>query len=514
MTETAGTIVLDGRRLRLDDIEAVALRGAPVAVTGEARTRVAAARAAVERQVARGAIVYGITTGFGRMANVAIDARDTRQLQLNLVRSHAAGTGPPLPDAQVRAAGVLRVSSLAAGHSGIKLETLDLLVEILNRGVTPVVPSQGSVGASGDLAPLAHMTLTLIGEGEAAYRGERLPSAEALRRAGLAPIELGAKEGLSLINGTEVMTAIAALCVLRAERLLAAADVIGALSVEAFLATDNVYDRRINALRPHPGQGRVAGRLRELVADSEIMQSHRDCGRVQDPYSFRVIPVVHGAARDAAAYVRGVVEIEAISVTDNPLVFPDDDEFLTGGNFHGQPVALASDFLKIAMAELASISERRTYLLLNGEERGLPLFLSRKPGLESGLMLVQYCAASLVSENKGLAHPASVDSIPTSAGQEDHVSMGTIAARTLDRLLDNVEGALACELLAALAATDFRRPLHSGRGTAAAYAAARSTIPPLDGDRSPAPDIEAARDLLRSGALVAAAEEAIGGTLR
>ncbi len=512
MTLTAArTVVLDGRRLALEDIEAIARGGARAALAEEARERVAAARAAVDREVARGAVVYGITTGFGRMANIAIDAADTRGLQLNLVRSHSAGTGPALGEEAVRAAGVLRASSLAAGHSGIKLETLDLLVELLNRGVTPVVPSQGSVGASGDLAPLAHMTLTLIGEGEATYRGERLPSAEALRRAGLAPIELGAKEGLSLINGTEVMTAIAALCVLRAERLLDAADTIGALSVEAFLATDNVYDRRINALRPHPGQARVAAHLRSLLADSEIMQSHRDCGRVQDPYSFRVIPVVHGAARDAAAYVRGVVETEAISVTDNPLVFPEDGEFLTGGNFHGQPIALAADFLKIAIAELASISERRTYLLLNGEERGLPLFLSRKPGLESGLMLVQYCAASLVSENKGLAHPSSVDSIPTSAGQEDHVSMGTIAARTLERVLENVEGALACELVAALAATDFRRPLRSGRGTAAAYDAARTRIAPLDGDRIPAGDIEAARELVRSGALARAAEAAIGG---
>jgi histidine ammonia-lyase len=509
----ANTVVLDGRRLRLEDIEGVALRGARVAVAQDARGRVAEARAAVERQVERAAIVYGITTGFGRMANVAIDPGDTRQLQLNLVRSHAAGTGPPFSEAHVRAAGVLRASSLAAGHSGIKLETLDLLVELLNRGVTPVVPCQGSVGASGDLAPLAHMTLTLIGEGEATYRGERLPSGEALRRAGLLPLELGAKEGLSLINGTEVMTAVAALSVLRAERLLGTGDVIGALSVEAFLATDNVFDRRINALRPHPGQGRVADHLRALVADSEIMRSHRDCGRVQDPYSFRVIPVVHGAARDAAAYVRGVVEIEAISVTDNPLVFPDGDEFLTGGNFHGQPIALASDFLKIAMAELASISERRTYLLLNGEERGLPLFLSRRPGLESGLMLVQYCAASLVSENKGLAHPSSVDSIPTSAGQEDHVSMGTIAARTLDRVLDNVEGALACELVAALAATDFRRPLRSGRGSAAAYETARAKIAPLIADRVPAADIEAARELIRSGALLDAAQAAIGGPL-
>ncbi|GAC1545743.1 MAG: histidine ammonia-lyase [Candidatus Velthaea sp.] len=514
MARTVGSEhVLDGRTLTLDVIEDIAVRGARVSIAPAARERVAAARASVERHYALGSIIYGVTTGFGRMANVAIDRADTARLQLNLVRSHAAGTGAPLPDAQVRAAGVLRASSLAAGHSGIKLETLDLLCELLNRGVTPVVPCQGSVGASGDLAPLAHMTLTLIGEGEAMYAGERLPSAEALRRAGLAPIELSAKEGLSLVNGTEVMTGIAALAVGRAERLIAAADVIGAMSLEAFLGTDLVFDPRINALRPHPGQTRVANNLGALLAHSEIMLSHRDCGRVQDPYSFRCIPVVHGAVRDAAAHARGVVEIEAISVTDNPLVFPDRDEFLTGGNFHGQPVALVSDFLKIAMVELASISERRLYLLLNAGERGLPLFLARKPGLESGLMLVQYASAALVSESKGLAHPNSVDSIPTSAGQEDHVSMGTIAARNLSTILDNVEGSLACELLAALAATDFRRPLRAGDGTGAAYLRARETIAELVTDRSPAPDIERARELLRDGTLVAAAEAAVGAAL-
>src|SRR5271156_3992123 len=467
---------LDGRRLPLETIEAIAVDGAQVALTTEARERVAAARACVERQFERGAIIYGVTTGFGRMANVVIDRGDVEVLQQNLVRSHAAGTGPPLTEPFVRAAGVLRASSLAAGHSGVRVETLDLLVEILNRSVTPVVPCQGSVGASGDLAPLAHMTLTLIGEGEAWHRGERLPSAKALARAGLQPIRLAAKEGLSLINGTEVMTGIAVLSLLRAERLLAAADVIGALSIEAFLATDHVFDHRINALRPHPGQALVADNLRALVAGSEVMRSHRDCGRVQDPYSFRCIPVVHGAARDAAAHVRRVLEVEAISVTDNPLVFPDEDLFLTGGNFHGQPVGIVCDLLKAVMVDVASMSERRSYLLLNGEERSLPLFLSRKPGLESGLMIAQYPAAALVSESKGLAAPSSIDSIPTSAGQEDHVSMGTIAARTLDAILGNLEGALACELLAALAATDFRRPGRSGVGTGAAYDCARGTI--------------------------------------
>jgi histidine ammonia-lyase len=502
------TVELDGRHIALEAVEAVALHGARVAVNARAYERVRAARAVVERWCSSGVPLYGVTTGVGRMANVLVDPAEAELFQQNLVRSHAAGTGPPLAKEHVRAAGVLRVSSLAAGYSGIRSETLDLLVELLNRDVTPLVPSQGSVGASGDLAPLAHMTLTLIGEGQAMYGGEQLPSAQALARAGLQPIRLGAKEGLSLINGTEVMTGIAALCVLRAERLLRAADIIGAMSLEAFLGTDRVFDRRINALRPHHGQTQVADTLRALLRDSEIMRSHRACGRVQDPYSFRCIPVVHGAVRDTAAYVRTVIETEAVSVTDNPLVFVDDDELLTGGNFHGQPVALACDHLKSAMVVLASISERRNFLLLNGEERGLPLFLSRKPGLEPGLMIVQYTAASLVSESKGLAFPSCVDSIPTSAGQEDHVSMGAISARTLDRILDNLEGVLACELLVALLATELRRPLRSGVGTAGAYDCARAYIGSPQA-RIPAEEIALARDLLRTGALADAAENAI-----
>ncbi len=514
MTATALPAVdLDGRHLPLEAIRAIAEDGAVVRVTESARARVAAARRLVEEKFGMGDAIYGITTGFGRLANVRIDPKDAAQLQLNLVRSHAAGTGEPLPREFVRAAGVLRVSSLAAGHSGIRESTLDLLTELLNRGVTPLVPRQGSVGASGDLAPLAHMTLTLIGEGEAFYRGERMSSARALQLAGLTPITLGAKEGLALVNGTEVMTGIAALCLLRAERLLAAADIIGAMSLEAFLGTDRVFDRRINDLRPHPGQSRVADNLRALLHGSQIVESHRECGRVQDPYSYRCIPVVHGAVRDAASHARGVIEIEAISVTDNPLVFPEDGVFLTGGNFHGQPIALACDLLKMSLAELAGISERRLYLLLNAEERGLPLFLTGRSGLQSGLMIVQYTSAAMVSENKGLAWPNSVDSIPTSAGQEDHVSMGLTAAVNLDRVLQNVEGSLACELLGALVATDFRRPLRSGTGTQAAYDCARERIAPWTDDRSSSADISAARELIATGAMVHAAERSIDEAL-
>ncbi len=488
-------ITLDGRSLALESIEAIA-DGAQVEIAAEARERVAVCRKFVEDRFADGTPIYGVTTGFGRLANVQIDPADAGMLQLNLVRSHAAGTGEPLDRRFVRAAGALRVNSLAAGHSGIALSTLDLLVALLNNDITPVVPSKGSVGASGDLAPLAHMSLTLIGEGDAYYRGERMTSAEALRRAGLHPVTLGAKEGLALINGTQVMTGIASLAVLRAMRLARIADVIAAMSLEAFLGSERVFDDRINSLRPHPGQADVARHLRELLDGSEIVQSHAECGRVQDPYSFRCIPVVHGAVRDSIAHVRNVTLVEANSVTDNPLVFPEDGVFLSGGNFHGEPIALVMDFLKIAISELASMSERRLYLLLNAEDRGLPLFLTGRSGLQSGLMIVQYASASLVNDNKGLCWPSSVDTIPTSAGQEDHVSMGMTSANNLARVLDNVEGALACELLGALAATDFRRPLRSGVGTQRLYDLARTRIAPWTTDRSPAPDIEAAREIL------------------
>jgi histidine ammonia-lyase len=501
-------INLDGHHLSLESIEAVA-DGASVEIAAGARARVARAREFVDRNFAEGKTIYGVTTGFGRLANVSIAPEDAAQLQLNLVRSHAAGTGPPLERRIVRAAAVLRANALSSGHSGIKPETLDLILAMLERDVTPVVPSQGSVGASGDLAPLAHMALALIGEGESYYRGEPLPSRVALERAGLQPIVLGAKEGLALVNGTQFMTAIAALGVLRAERLAAVADVIAAISLEAYLGSERVFDKRLNDLRPHPGQERVAANLRALLEGSQIVASHAECDRVQDPYSFRCIPVVHGAARDAIGYVRNVTEIEANSVTDNPLVFPEDGDFVSGGNFHGEPIALAIDVLKIAICALASISERRLYLLLNAEDRGLPLFLAHRAGLQSGLMIVQYTAAALVNENKGRAWPSSVDSIPTSAGQEDHVSMGMTSANDLLRVLDNVEGALACELLGAIAAADFRRPLQAGRGSEAAYRVARDAIAPQIEDRPPAPDIARARVLIDSHALVEAAERAV-----
>ncbi len=511
-TRPEGVVELNGRNCSLESIGAIA-DGARVRIADSARVAVARAREFVEDRFASGEAIYGVTTGFGRLAHVPVDPSNAAQLQLNLVRSHASGTGPPLDPRIVRAAGALRANSLSAGHSGVAPATLDLIVELLNRDVTAVVPCQGSVGASGDLAPLAHMALVLIGEGEAYFEGEALPSAVALERAGLTPVTLGPKEGLALINGTQVMTAIAALGILRSERLAAAADVISAMSLEAYLGTERVFDRRLNALRPHPGQVAVARNLQALLAGSQIVQSHAECGRVQDPYSFRCIPVVHGAVRDAIAHARNVTHVEANSVTDNPLVFPDDGVFISGGNFHGEPVALTLDYMKMAISEIASISERRLYLLLNAEDRDLPLFLTGRSGLQSGLMIVQYAAAALVNDNKGLAWPSSVDSIPTSAGQEDHVSMGMTSANNLIRVLDNVEGALACELLGAVTATDFRRPLQSGAGTQAAYDVARQTIAPWTEDRSPAPDIVAARRLIASGSLVAAAVAASGCAL-
>ncbi len=504
---------LDGHHLTLETIEAVAT-GAQVRIGAAARKRVARARDFVDARFASGETIYGVTTGLGRLASVSVDPADAVALQINLVRSHAAGTGEPLAIPFVRAASVLRANSLSAGHSGVKPETLDLIVAMLERGVTPVVPCQGSVGASGDLAPLAHMTLTLIGEGEAFYRGERLPSAVALERAGLAA-DRSRRERRS-----------------GARQRHASHDRRSRRSV--FCARNGLPRRPMSLARcrskptSEPNASSIAvsticDRIpvrnesqRTCVRCSRVPRSCSrtlECDRVQDPYSFRCIPVVHGAVRDSLAHVRRVTEIEANSVTDNPLVFPEDGEFISGGNFHGEPIALVLDFLKFAVAELASIAERRLYLLLNGEDRGLPLFLAQRLGLESGLMIVQYTAAALVNDNKGLAWPSSVDSIPTSAGQEDHVSMGMTSANNLPRVLDNVEGALACELLGALAATDLRRPLKSGRGTQAAHEAARETIAAWSGDRAPAPDIAAARELIASHRLVTAAESAIGRQL-
>ncbi|XXU83249.1 histidine ammonia-lyase [Sorangium sp. So ce1099] len=508
--------LLLGRPLSLADLEDVARRGRPVAVCAEARERAAASRRAIDAIAAAGdaaPAVYGINTGFGALAETRIADHDIRALQRNLVRSHACGVGPDLGEAEVRAMIVLRAQVIALGHSGVRTEVLDLLAALLERGVCPRIPAQGSVGASGDLAPLAHLALALIGEGEARFEGQLMQSAAALARAGIAPLELAAKEGLALINGTQYMTALGALALRDAAALCTVADIAGAVSLEALMGSKRPFDDRLMRVRPHPGQAGTAGNLRALLAGSEIMQSHADCPRVQDAYSLRCMPQVHGATRDALAWAAEVLTREVNSVTDNPTVFLAEGgaELISGGNFHGQPVALALDLAAMAAAELANISERRVEQLVNPAlSIGLTPFLAPRSGLHSGFMIAQVASASLVSENKVLCHPASVDSIPSSAGREDHVSMGSISARKLAQVIENVRSSLAIELITAAQGVDQRRPLRPSAGVAAAHAAIRRVVPELTEDRPLYRDIAAAAELIQSGALIAAVEEAVG----
>ena len=508
--------LLLGRPISLADLEEVARRGRPVALCPEARERVLASRKAIDAIAAAGdraPAVYGVNTGFGALAETRIHEGDVRALQRNLVRSHAAGVGPDLGDAEVRAMMVLRAQVIALGCSGVRVEIVEALLGMLNRGVIPCIPSQGSVGASGDLAPLAHLALALIGEGEVRFEGKRVPAADALAHAGLAPVELAAKEGLSLINGTQYMTALGALALRDAARLATAADIAGSLSLEALKGSKRPFDERLMAVRPHPGQAACATNLRALLTESEIMESHASCGKVQDPYSLRCMPQVHGATRDALAWASSVLTREANSVTDNPTVFLDGDsaDLISGGNFHGQPVALALDLTAIAAAELANISERRVEQLVNPAlSSGLTPFLAKDSGLHSGFMIAQVASASLVSENKILCHPASVDSIPSSAGREDHVSMGSISAKKLAQVIENVTSSIAIEVLTAAQGVDQRRPLKPARGVAAAHAAVRRVVPELSDDRPLAPDIAKVAALLRSGELIGAVEQAIG----
>jgi histidine ammonia-lyase len=501
---------IDGERLDLAGLESVSRTGRPVALAESARAAVRASRRVVDDAVARGAVVYGVTTGFGSFADVRIPLDRIRELQVNLLRSHAAGVGPPLEEAETRALMLLRVNALAKGFSGVRLETLELLVALLDRRVHPVVPSQGSVGASGDLAPLAHLALTLIGEGECVFEGHRLPGADALRAAGLEPVTLEPKEGLALINGTQLMTAVAGLATAEALRLARSADVVGALTLDALRGTDVAFDPRIHAARPHPGQAAAARNLRRLLAGSAVRESHRDCGQVQDAYSLRCMPQVHGAVRDALDYVARALVVEMNSATDNPMVFAETGEILSGGNFHGQPVAIAADLLSIAAAEVGAISERRTERLVNPSLSGLPPFLAREGGLHSGLMMAHVTAAALASESKALAHPASVDSIPTSAGKEDHVSMGPTAAWKASRVVGNTARVLAVELLAACEALEFRRPLLSSPPLEAVHARVRERVATHGQDRVLGPEIEALAQLLRGGAVLDAAESACG----
>jgi len=492
--------------LVLEVLHQVAGAGRPVRLHPEARARIDAARAVVDRIQEGGdaaPAVYGVNTGFGFLADVRISAEAIRDLQRNLIRSHAAGVGAPLPVPVVRGMLLLRAQVLALGHSGVRSSVCELLLGMLNRGVTPVVPQKGSVGASGDLAPLAHLALVVMGEGEAWLDGRILPGGAALEQAGLSPITFEAKEGISLVNGTQCMTSIGALALLAAEDAARVADVVGALSLEALKGTPRAFDARIQAVRPHPGQAVSAANLRRLLEGSGIVESHRDCGKVQDAYSLRCMPQVHGATRDALGYARGALEREIVSATDNPLVFSSADEMISGGNFHGQPVALALDFAGIAVAELANISERRIEQLVNPHlSSGLPAFLSEDSGLNSGYMMAQVSAAALVSENKILAHPASVDSIPSSAGREDHVSMGVHAADKLSRIVDNVRNVLAIELLCASQGVDLRAPHRPNTALAAAHAAVRARVPHLGTDRPVYTDVTKVRALLDDGALL------------
>ncbi len=519
-------MILTGADLTVGDVEAVARRGAGAELDLDARVRMEEARAVIDALVAEGAVVYGVTTGFGDLASTFIEPAQAGRLQENLLMSHAAGVGDPFPREVVRAMLLLRANTLALGHSGCRPLLVDRLLEFLRTGIHPVVPEQGSVGASGDLAPLAHLALPIIGRGQVEFRGQVVPALIALREAGLEPLTLEAKEGLALLNGTQMMSAIGALLLADADRLVRTASVAAALSVEALLGTDVAFAAEYQLARPHPGQIAVAAELRHLLRDSGLQRSHHGhAHKVQDPYSLRCVPQVHGAVRDALEYLRRVLDIELNSATDNPLVFPgggvaDADTIATGGgrvisggNFHGEPVALALDLAKIAIAELGSISERRTALLVDARlNGGLPPFLAPGSGVESGMMIYQYTAAALASEHKVLAHPASVDTIPTSANQEDHVSMGSIAARHARTVLTGVERILAIELVVAAQALDLRLAAMArepggvpapppGAGVAEAHARIRRRIAHLDRDREPGPDLAAATLLVHEGGL-------------
>ncbi len=512
-------IVLTGADLTISDVEAVARHGAAVALDVHARARMQEARDVIERLVADGAVVYGVTTGFGALADRSIAPADVERLQENVLMSHAAGVGEALPREVVRAMLLLRANTIALGHSGTRTLVVDRLLDFLRLGIHPVVPAQGSVGASGDLAPLAHLSLPLIGRGQVELNGQVVPAIVALREMGLEPLTLGPKEGIALLNGTQLMSALGALLLADAERLTRTATAVAAMSVEAMLGTDVAFSAAYQLARPHPGQIEVARELRALLRDSGLQASHHASShKVQDPYSLRCIPQVHGAVADALGHLGHVLDIELNSATDNPLVFPGGGAadpaalatggglVISGGNFHGEPVALALDFAKIAVAELGSISERRTALLLDPHlNGGLPAFLASSSGIESGLMILQYTAAALVSENKVLAHPASVDSIPTSANQEDHVSMGPIAGRQARTILAHVEQVLAIEAICAAQALDLRlagQPgVEAGVGVRAALALVRDAVRHLEADREPGPDLEAATALVRSGRL-------------
>ncbi|MDD3632643.1 MAG: histidine ammonia-lyase [Candidatus Cloacimonetes bacterium] len=496
------TIYIDGNSLNLEEIEEVAFKHTPIALTETSIQKVKKCREYVEKIIEKGDRVYGLNTGFGKLSSVAIPKDNINELQINLIRSHSTSVGPAYTVEQTRAIMLLRINVLAKGYSGIRWETLQTLVDMLNKGVHPLIPMRGSVGASGDLSPLSHLALTLIGEGEAEFRGKIIPGAEAMQKAGIKPVQLYAKEGLALNNGTQVMTALGVLNLLEAERLCKYADIIASCTIDALKGTPSAFDELVHRLRPHKGQLASANNISNLMENSPLRESHRNCENVQDPYSLRCTPQVHGAVRDAINYVRSVLEVEINSATDNPLIFPDEEKVISGGNFHGEPLAISLDTLAIALTELASISERRIEQMLNPTlNRGLTPFLALRPGIDSGYMIVQLTAASLVSENRVLAHPACVDNIPTSANQEDFVSMGSISANKLIQVVENVRTVLAIELMIAAQALD-QRDIHSSSVLEKVKSSFRQVVPTLQEDRITYPDLNAAVNFLKKPTLL------------
>lgn len=503
------SLKLNGHSLRLNDIINVARHGQKVELDDSAIAFVERGSEMVSSWVREGKSIYGVTTGFGDLASTAIPPEKSEELQENLLKSHACGVGEPFSEDVTRAVMLLRVNTLIRGFSGISLKTLQLLVDFLNLGIHPVIPEQGSVGASGDLCPLSHLGISLLGLGDVVYEGKRMPASEALRKAGLKPIRLGPKEGLALNNGTTVMTAVASLVLYDALELAPLADVAAALSLEALKGVPYAFDPRTHELRPHEGQQIVARNILNLIDSSEIIEKYKH-DRVQDAYSLRCVPQVHGASRDALDYVKNKIQIEINSVTDNPLIFPAEGEAISGGNFHGEPIALAMDFLGIALSEIGNISERRVARLVDHKLSGLPPFLISESGVNSGFMIPQYVAAALASENKGLSHPSSVDSIPTSANQEDHVSMGMYAARKASSILNNVRNILAIEFLTASQGLDFLKPLRAGKGTGKVHETIREVIPFIQKDEYIHPLIGETARLVSDGTLLRAAREAVG----
>lgn len=504
------TIVLDGDHFQLEELVGIARNQWQVVIADTSKTRIHKARTLVDTWVKKGERIYGVTTGFGALSDVPISYADTKRLQKKILLSHAAGMGKQMPEDVVRAMMALRINDFCRGNSGLRLQTIQMLADLLNKGIVPVVPEKGSVGASGDLVPMAHLSLVMIGEGEAVVDGQRMSGAKALAARSLKPLELAAGEGLALINGTQFMIALGCLALHDALNLCKHADIAASMSLETLMGTRTAFDPRIHQARPHPGQIMAARNMLKITENSEIISSHHDCSRIQDAYTLRCSPQVHGASWDAFAYVDNVIRVEMNASTENPLIFPESEEFLSGGNFHGQPLALACDFLGIAIAELANISERRIERLVNPQLSGLPAFLVEDGGLNSGYMIAQYAAAALVSENKGLAHPASVDSIPTSANKEDHVSMGAFAARKCRDIVLNTENVIAIELLCGAQAIDLFTNIKAGEGTLAAYRTIRQHVAYMTEDRQLSKDIATVKALLEDGAIVRAVESAVG----